>query len=45
MPGVGGDIHFKIDTGADVTVAPEEELPKLGLEKQRKDCLAQGSKD
>ena len=32
MPGTNGEIHFKIDTGADVTVIPEEELPKLGLE-------------
>ena len=32
MPGVNGQIHFKIDTGADVTVIPEEELEKLGLD-------------
>ena len=34
MPGIGGEIHFKIDTGADVTVIPDEELSKLGLKKQ-----------
>ena len=27
----GEEVHFKIDTGADVTMLPEEELPKLGL--------------
>ena len=33
MPGPGGVVRFKIDTGADVTVAPDEDLPKLGLNK------------
>ena len=33
MPGVNGDIHFKIDTGADVTVVDETNLQKLGLRK------------
>ena len=37
MPGVNGEIHFKIDTGADVTVIPEEDLCKMGME--RKDIL------
>ena len=31
MPGRDGEIHFKIDTGADVTVIPDDELPILGL--------------
>ena len=34
MPAKEGDIHFKIDTGADVTVIPEEDLQKLGLNKK-----------
>ena len=32
MPGTTGEeIHFKIDTGADVTVAPDTDLTKIGL--------------
>lgn len=31
MPGTNGEIRFKIDTGADVSVIPVEELGKLGL--------------
>ena len=33
MPSVNGTIHFKIDTGADVTVISDTDLPKLGLSK------------
>ena len=33
MPARNGEIRFKIDTGADVTVIPEEDLCKLGLNK------------
>ena len=34
MPPKVGEIHFKIDTGADVTVIPEEDLPKLGFSRK-----------
>ena len=34
MPAKDGTIHFKIDTGADVTVISEEDLPKLNLNRQ-----------
>ena len=31
MPAVNGEIHYKVVTGADVTIIPEEDLEKLGL--------------
>ena len=31
MPASNGTINFKIDTGADVTVVPQEELTKLNI--------------
>ena len=34
MPGKNGEIQFKIDTGADVSVIPEEDMSKLGLTKK-----------
>ena len=33
MPAKNGVIYFKVDSGADVTVIPPEDLPKLGLTK------------
>lgn len=32
MPAISGNIHFKIDTGADVTIIGEEELEKLNMD-------------
>ena len=34
MPCKNGEIRFKIDTGADVSVIPEEDMSKLGLTKK-----------
>ena len=49
MPALHGTIDMKIDTGADVTVMPDEEMPKLGLShkdlrKTRKKLFGPGKK-